>query len=77
MSSKVRFDFKSIRFRLWMYFLGFSVVAFLLIWFLQIYFLNNSYETMKTKEVSRVASMISRAYQQGDENLTTSIQELS
>ena len=60
-----------------MYFLGFSVVAFLLIWFLQIYFLNNSYETMKTKEVSRVASMISRAYQQGDENLTTSIQELS
>lgn len=77
MSSKVRFDFKSIRFRLWMYFLGFSVVAFLLIWFLQIYFFNNSYETMKAKEVSRVASMISRAYQQGDANLTTSIQELS
>lgn len=73
----VKFDFKSIKFHLWMYFLGFSVVAFLLIWFLQIYFLNNSYETMKTKEVSRVASMVSHAYQQGDENLTSSIRELS
>ena len=73
----VKFDFKSIKFHLWMYFLGFSVVAFLLIWFLQIYFLNNSYETMKTKEVSRVASMVSHAYLQGDENLTSSIQELS
>lgn len=77
MSSKIKFDFNSVKFRLWMYFLGFSVVAFLLIWFLQIYFLNNSYETMKTKEVSRIASMISHAYKQNDENLTSSIQELS
>ena len=73
MSSKIKFDFNSVKFRLWMWFLGFSVVAFLLIWFLQIYFLNNSYETMKTKEVSRIASMISHAYKQNDENLTSSI----
>ena len=49
----------------------------LLIWFLQIWFLNNSYEFMKTEEVSKIASSISHAYQTQDENLTQSIQELS
>ncbi|MCI8608462.1 MAG: HAMP domain-containing histidine kinase [Firmicutes bacterium] len=48
-----------------------------MIWALQIFFLSNSYETMKTREVSRIASVISRAYQQEDDNLSNSIQELS
>lgn len=77
MSTKLKFDFKSIRFRLWIYFLGFGIAVLLLIWGIQIYLLNNSYETMKTQEVSRVASLITKSYLQGDENLTTSIQELS
>lgn len=77
MSSKVRFDFKSVKFRLWIYFVSFGIGVVLLIWFLQIFFLNNSYETMKTKEVSKTASFISRAYQLEDENLTSNIQELS
>ena len=77
MSSRIKFDFHSIKFRLWMYFVGFGVGVVILIWVLQIFFLSNSYETMKTREVARIASVISRAYQQGDENLTNSIQELS
>ena len=77
MNSKVRFDFKSIKFRLWMYFVCFGIGVVILIWLLQIFFLSYSYETMKTKEVNRVAASVSRAYQQGDENLTNSIQELS
>ena len=77
MSTKVRFDFKSIKFHLWMYFLTFAVVVLLLLWGMQILMLNTSYETMKTKEVSHVASLISRAYSQGNENLTAGIQELS
>ncbi len=77
MSTKRRFDFKSIKFHLWLYFLLFAIVVLVLLWGMQILMLNNSYETMKTKEVSRVAALISRAYTQENENLTAGIQELS
>lgn len=77
MSLKTNFDFKSIKFRLWMYFLGFGIGVVLIIWAAQLFLLNNSYETMKIKEVSRVANLISSSYQRGDENLATVIQELS
>jgi len=74
---KARFDFNSLRFKLWTYFLVFSIVVLLLIWGIQIFMLNNSYETMKTQEVSRVAGAITKAYVQKDPNLTSSIQQLS
>ena len=77
MSSKVKFDFNSVKFRLWIYFVSFGVGVVLLIWFLQIFFLNNSYEFMKTEEVNKIASSIARSYQEKDENLTSNIQELS
>lgn len=77
MSAKVKFDFGSVKFRLWVYFLALSVGILLLVWFLQIIFLNNSYEDMKIKEVRRVASSISHAYQENDADLTESIRELS
>ena len=60
-----------------MYFLLFAIVVLVLLWGMQIFMLNNSYETMKTKEVAHVASLISRAYAQGNDNLTAGIQELS
>ena len=77
MNSKVNFDFKSIRFRLWLYFLAIALVILALIWFLQIFFLNHYYENMKTKEVTRVADSISIAYQLGDNDLSTTIQQYS
>lgn len=77
MSTKLRFDFQSIKFRLWIYFLAFGIGVILLIWGIQLYLLNNSYEDMKTREVARVASLITRSYTQGNENLTAGIQELS
>lgn len=77
MSTKISFDAHSIKFRLWVYFaaIGLSVVA--LIWFLQLFFMNNYYEQMKVREVARIASSISHSYQRDDSSLTTSIQELS
>ncbi|MBR6472376.1 MAG: HAMP domain-containing histidine kinase [Firmicutes bacterium] len=77
MNSKVNFDFKSIRFRLWLYFLSTALVILALIWFLQIFFLTHYYEDMKTKEVTRVADTISMAYQHGDQGITSTIQQLS
>ena len=43
------FDFMSIRFRVWLYFLGFTAIILVLMWFLQIFFLNNYYEEMKIR----------------------------
>ena len=77
MSTKIKFDRHSIKFRLWMYFIGIGVGILLLVWFLQIFFLNNYYEHMKTTEVNRVAYSIYHAYARGDAGFTEAIQDLS
>ena len=74
---RAKFDFNSLRFKLWLYFLGFSIVVLLVIWGIQIYMLNNSYETMKTQEVNRIAASITRSYIDDESNLTSSIQQFS
>ena len=43
MSTKIKFDRHSIKFRLWMYFIGIGVGILLLVWFLQIFFLNKDF----------------------------------
>ena len=77
MSTKVKFDPNSIKFRLWLYFLSLVIGIVVLIWVLQIFLLNNGYEEMKIKEVDKIASSIYHSYVRNDENLTQSIQELS
>ena len=77
MSTKVKVDRNSIKFRLWLYFLSLVIGIVALIWLLQVFFLNIGYEDMKVKEVDRIASSIYHAYNKNDENLTKNIQELS
>lgn len=62
MNLKNRFDFKSIRFKLWMYFIGFALLLIGLIWFLQIFFLNNYYEQMKKAEITKLADEVIEVY---------------
>lgn len=62
---KINFKIKSIRFRIWLYFLGFTALVLVLMWFLQIFFLNNYYEEMKVRETENVAYRISSAYEVG------------
>lgn len=69
MSSKSKFDRKSIRFKLWMSFITFAVVLIALIWFLQIFFLDNYYEEMKKAEVSKLANQIVEAYEDNGHDL--------
>lgn len=76
MSSKFKFDFKSIKFRLWLCFMLVVIMILSLIWGLQIFFLNHSYEAMKIEEVSKVATALYGAYIRNDTELTASIQEL-
>ena len=77
MNTKISFDAKSIKFRLWIYFAALGLGIVLLIWFLQIYFLNNYYEHMKISEVNRIASSICHSYERNDSTLTENIRNLS
>lgn len=77
MSTKVKFDRNSIKFRLWLYFMSLVIGIVVLIWVLQSFFLNIGYEEMKVKEVDKIASSIYHAYIRNDEDLTRDIQELS
>ena len=69
MNLKSKFDFKSIRFKLWVYFIGFALLLIGLIWFLQIFFLDNYYEQMKTAETTKLADQIIDTFQDGDGSL--------
>ena len=77
MNTRVRFDAKSIKFRLWVYFAAIGVGVVALIWFLHLFLLDTYYEQMKIAEVNRIATSISHAYQKDDPDFTKSIQELS
>ena len=77
MNTKIKFDAKSIKFRLWIYFAAFAIGLVLLIWILQIFFLSNYYEHMKISEVNHIATSICHAYTNDDDDLTEKIQELS
>ena len=52
---KNNFSFKSIRFKLFAYFIGFAVLLVILIWILQIVFLDAYYEDMKLRETERMS----------------------
>ena len=58
MEKPSRFDLKSIRFRVWGYFILFAIVILGLVWLLQTYFLGAFYEDMKLKETERIAKDI-------------------
>ena len=53
---------RSIRFRIWMFLLLFTAIILGLMWFLQIFFLNNYYEDMKIDRTKELAAQISSVY---------------
>lgn len=76
MNLKNKYDFKSIRFRLWGHFIGFAIIILVLIWFLQIFFLDNYYEHMKIQETTKLANRIVDYYESNDEDLLLLAEEL-
>ena len=54
----LRLDFGSLKFRLWAYFGLFAVILVLMVWILQVFFLNNFYEDMKLRETQRIVADI-------------------
>lgn len=70
---KIRFDFKSLKFKLWAYFALFAALLMLILWFLQIFFLKTYYEEMKISETRKIANEIVSQY--GQENFFQSIEK--
>lgn len=63
-----KFDFRSIRFRVWLYFLGFTVIILVLIYFLQIFFINNYYEEMKINRTEESAQEMMSLLNSGNQD---------
>jgi len=74
----LRFNFKSIKFRVWMSFLLYAGIIMAVMWFLQVFFLNNYYEDMKIKETENTATQIASQYKSGDDQgFIKKVRELS
>lgn len=72
---KLPFDPRSLKFQIWLYFSIFAILLMAVLWFLQIYFLDNQYQSMKIKEINRVADTI--AEHMGDRDILEKVARLS
>lgn len=71
-------DKKSLKYKLWTYFIIFASLIVILLWLLQIVFFNSYYETMKINEIKNIGnSLVTHYGKEGFENLlyTTSRNE--
>ena len=56
--------------KLWMYFGIFAIIIVVLLWLMQIIFLNSFYETMKLTEITRIGKNIVKEYNEDNSELT-------
>jgi len=59
-------DRKSLRSKLWSYFIFFTASIMLILWLLQIVFLNSYYESMKTNEIKKIGNSLVLEYGKKD-----------
>ena len=59
---KLKLDYKSIKFKTWLYFILFAVFLMIILWFFQVLLLNSFYGVMKDEQTRSVASNIENAY---------------
>lgn len=65
-----KFDPDSIRTSIVLYFIIFSVLLIVLIWFLQTFFMNHYYEQMRVQEIERIATLLKNSYENGNEDFS-------
>ncbi len=56
----------TLTFKLWLYFIVFAVALFVILWFMQVIFLQSYYSSMKKGEVIKLADDIEEAYKSGE-----------
>ncbi|MDO4551931.1 MAG: ATP-binding protein [Bacillota bacterium] len=59
---KMKFDFKSLKFKLWFYFVMFAILLMAILWCLQIFFFQSYYQEMKAREIISIADSIASDY---------------
>jgi len=59
---KLNLDYKSLKFKIWLYFVLFAALLMLILWFLQIFFIKSYYEEMKIVETRKIARTIQSQY---------------
>jgi signal transduction histidine kinase len=62
----VSIDPKSLKFKLWTYFLLFAGIVLAILWCLQVIFINNYYQDMKIRETENAAQNIQTLYETGE-----------
>ena len=78
MKHKHRLDYRSITFKTWLYFILFTTFLMIILWFLQVLFLNNFYEVMKKDQTDAVVKNIKKAYKvKNSERFLDNIEEIS
>ena len=68
MKLNIRLDRNSIKFKTWLYFILFAGFLMIILWVLQVLFLNNFYDVMKDEQTQRVAKTIEMDYKQKSED---------
>lgn len=56
----------TLTFKLWLYFVTFAVSIFVVLWFMQVIFLQSYYSSMKKNETQKLVSLIEKEYTNGD-----------
>ena len=75
---KLKPDYRSIKFKTWLYFILFAGFLMLLLWLLQVLFLNSFYATMKGEQTKNVAKSIQTAYEtKSDESFLEKVEDIS
>jgi signal transduction histidine kinase len=69
------FKVNSLRNKIWLYLIIFSVVILSFLWLFQVIFLNGYYEFVKTKEISKIASKLASNY--GSESFKDTLDEIT
>jgi signal transduction histidine kinase len=65
-SGALSFDSRSLKFTLWIYFLLFAGMLLIILWSLQVLFLNNYYQDMKVRETNDAATRVEALYTAGE-----------
>lgn len=72
---KLKIDSSSIKFKVCLYFILFAILLMLVLWLLQVLFLNTFYQSMKETKTKSVAQSIKHAYETND--LATFVEEVA
>ncbi len=67
---KFDLNFKSIRFKIWIYVLITILIILFLNWFLQVFLFNNYYDKMKISNSEKKAAILTNAYKTNSDDLT-------